>query len=45
MSYEDIYKSPEERGRGITINATHVEYETDARHHAVVDCPGHPDYV
>jgi elongation factor Tu len=45
MSYEDIDKSPEERARGITINATHVEYETDARHYAHVDCPGHADYV
>lgn len=45
MSYEDIDKSPEERARGITINATHVEYETDQRHYAHVDCPGHADYV
>ena len=45
MSYEDIDKSPEERARGITINATHVEYETNARHYAHVDCPGHADYV
>jgi elongation factor Tu len=45
MSYEDIDRSPEERARGITINATHVEYETDARHYAHVDCPGHADYV
>ncbi len=45
MSYEDIDKSPEERARGITINATHVEYETDNRHYAHVDCPGHADYV
>ena len=45
MSYEDIDKSPEERARGITINATHVEYETDKRHYAHVDCPGHADYV
>jgi elongation factor Tu len=43
--YEDIDKSPEERARGITINATHVEYETDTRHYAHVDCPGHADYV
>ncbi len=40
MAYEDIDKSPEERARGITINATHVEYETDKRHYAHVDCPG-----
>ena len=44
-SYEDIDKTPEERARGITINASHVEYETDARHYAHVDCPGHADYV
>lgn len=45
MLYADIDKSPEERARGITINATHVEYETDKRHYAHVDCPGHADYV
>lgn len=45
MAYEDIDKSPEERSRGITINAAHVEYETDTRHYAHVDCPGHADYV
>lgn len=45
MNYEDIDKAPEERERGITINATHVEYETDKRHYAHVDCPGHADYV
>lgn len=45
MSYEDIDKSPEEKARGITINATHVEYETEKRHYAHVDCPGHADYV
>ena len=44
MSYADIDKSPEERARGITISATHVEYETDNRHYAHVDCPGHADY-
>ena len=44
-SYEDIDKSPEEKARGITINASHVEYETDKRHYAHVDCPGHADYV
>lgn len=45
MNYEDIDKAPEERARGITINATHVEYETANRHYAHVDCPGHADYV
>jgi elongation factor Tu len=45
MNYEDIDKAPEERARGITINATHVEYETEKRHYAHVDCPGHADYV
>lgn len=45
MQYADIDKAPEERARGITINATHVEYETDKRHYAHVDCPGHADYV
>lgn len=45
MAYEDIDKSPEERSRGITINAAHVEYETETRHYAHVDCPGHADYV
>ena len=44
-SYEEIDKTPEERARGITINASHVEYETDNRHYAHVDCPGHADYV
>jgi len=44
-SYEDIDKTPEERARGITINASHVEYETAKRHYAHVDCPGHADYV
>ncbi|KAJ8610028.1 hypothetical protein CTAYLR_006638 [Chrysophaeum taylorii] len=44
-SYEEIDKSPEERARKITISATHVEYETEARHYAHVDCPGHADYV
>ncbi|MES2200601.1 MAG: elongation factor Tu [Chlamydiota bacterium] len=43
--YASIDNSPEERARGITINSTHVEYETDARHYAHVDCPGHADYV
>jgi len=45
MSYDQIDKSPEERERGITISTTHVEYETDKRHYAHVDCPGHADYV
>jgi elongation factor Tu len=45
MNYADIDKAPEERARGITINATHVEYETENRHYAHVDCPGHADYV
>jgi len=45
MSYDQIDKSPEEKERGITISTTHVEYETDARHYAHVDCPGHADYV
>ena len=43
--FENIDKAPEERERGITINTAHVEYETDARHYAHVDCPGHADYV
>ncbi len=45
ISYDKIDKAPEERARGITINTAHVEYETDARHYAHVDCPGHADYV
>jgi elongation factor Tu len=45
MNFEDIDKAPEERERGITIATAHVEYETDARHYAHVDCPGHADYV
>jgi len=45
MKYEDIDKAPEEKERGITINTAHVEYETDNRHYAHVDCPGHADYV
>ncbi len=44
-SVEEIDKAPEERARGITINTTHVEYESDARHYAHIDCPGHADYV
>jgi elongation factor Tu len=45
MDYSNIDKAPEERARGITINTAHVEYETDKRHYAHVDCPGHADYV
>jgi elongation factor Tu len=44
-SYESIDAAPEEKARGITINTAHVEYQTDARHYAHVDCPGHADYV
>ena len=43
--YDQIDKAPEERARGITISTAHVEYETDKRHYAHVDCPGHTDYV
>jgi len=45
VAYDQIDKAPEERARGITIATAHVEYETDARHYAHVDCPGHADYV
>ncbi len=45
MDYSSIDKAPEERARGITINTSHVEYETENRHYAHVDCPGHADYV
>jgi elongation factor Tu len=45
MAYDQIDKAPEERERGITISTSHVEYETDKRHYAHVDCPGHADYV
>ena len=45
VDYANIDKAPEERERGITINTAHVEYETDTRHYAHVDCPGHADYV
>lgn len=45
MSYDNIDKAPEERERGITISTSHVEYETENRHYAHVDCPGHADYV
>jgi len=44
-SYDNIDKAPEEKARGITINTAHVEYETEKRHYAHVDCPGHADYV
>ena len=43
--YSSLDKAPEERERGITINTAHVEYETDKRHYAHVDCPGHADYI
>lgn len=43
--YEEIDNAPEERARGITINAAHVEYSTAARHYAHTDCPGHADYI
>ena len=43
--YNEIDKAPEEKARGITISTAHVEYETDTRHYAHVDCPGHADYV
>ncbi len=45
QDYADIDKAPEEKARGITISTAHVEYETEARHYAHVDCPGHADYV
>ena len=45
MRYDEIDKAPEEKARGITINTDHVEYETETRHYAHVDCPGHADYV
>ena len=44
-SYADIDSAPEEKARGITINTSHVEYETENRHYAHVDCPGHADYI
>ena len=44
-AFENIDKAPEERERGITINIAHIEYETEKRHYAHVDCPGHADYV
>ena len=45
MAFEDIDNAPEEKARGITINVRHVEYETDSRHYAHIDCPGHADYI
>ena len=45
LSYDQIDKAPEEKARGITINTSHVEYQTKARHYSHVDCPGHADYV
>ena len=45
MRYDEIDKAPEEKARGITINTSHVEYQTETRHYAHVDCPGHADYV
>src|SRR5574338_1065828 len=44
-AYDQIDNAPEEKERGITINTSHVEYQTDKRHYAHVDCPGHADYV
>ena len=44
-AYDQIDNAPEEKARGITINTAHVEYETEGRHYAHVDCPGHADYV
>jgi len=45
MKYDDIDNAPEEKARGITINTRHVEYQTEGRHYAHVDCPGHADYI
>ena len=45
LSFDEIDRAPEEKARGITINTTHVEYESEARHYAHIDCPGHADYV
>jgi len=44
-AYDEIDKAPEEKARGITINATTIEYSTENRHYAHVDCPGHADYI
>src|SRR6202042_2488052 len=43
--YDEIDAAPEEKARGITINTAHIEYQTNARHYAHVDCPGHADYI
>ena len=43
--YADIDNAPEEKKRGITINAAHIEYETENRHYGHIDCPGHADYI
>lgn len=45
QNYADIDKAPEEKARGITINASTIEYETESKHYGHVDCPGHADYV
>ena len=45
MAFDQIDKAPEEKARGITISIAHVEYETENRHYAHVDCPGHADYI
>ena len=45
VDFENIDQAPEERERGITINTAHIEYESETRHYAHVDCPGHADYV
>ncbi|MFH1903623.1 MAG: GTP-binding protein, partial [Candidatus Omnitrophota bacterium] len=45
LKYEDIDRAPEEKERGLTINICHVEYQTDKRHYAHIDCPGHADYI
>src|SRR3989344_478875 len=45
LKYEDIDKAPEERERGVTINISHSEYESDKRHYAHIDAPGHADYI
>ncbi|MDE2968711.1 MAG: GTP-binding protein, partial [Chloroflexota bacterium] len=45
IAFDQIDKAPEEKARGVTINITHVEYETGTRHYAHVDCPGHADYI
>ncbi|MDR3258252.1 MAG: elongation factor Tu, partial [Fusobacteriaceae bacterium] len=45
VDFDSIDAAPEEKERGITINTAHIEYETEARHYAHVDCPGHADYV